>query len=159
MMLRHLAAGILLTTTVMLGQAASPTVVINEFVAINDSGFRDNEGDFSDWLELHNYGTETVDLTGAALTDSRKRLAKWTFPETKIEPGQYLVVFMSGKVEVSSVLVQKLLKTMTSVEGVPAISDHAGGESAVSIAAAVHRPVPVDNDPEVGAIGASRVRL
>ena len=97
MMLRHLAAGILLTTTVMLGQAASPTVVINEFVAINDSGLRDNEGDFSDWLELHNYGTETVDLTGAALTDSRKGLAKWTFPETKIEPGQYLVVFMSGK--------------------------------------------------------------
>ena len=66
MMLRHLAAGILLTTTGMLGQAASPTVVINEFVAINDSGLRDNEGDFSDWLELHNYGTETVDLTGAA---------------------------------------------------------------------------------------------
>ncbi|MED5279657.1 MAG: chitobiase/beta-hexosaminidase C-terminal domain-containing protein, partial [Verrucomicrobiota bacterium] len=87
----------MLTTTVTLGQAASPTVVINEFVAINDSGLRDKEGDFSDWLELHNYGTETVDLTGAALTDSRKRLAKWTFPEIKIEPGQYLVVFMSGK--------------------------------------------------------------
>ena len=48
MMLRHLAAGILLTTTVTLGQATNSTVVINEFVAINDSGLRDNEGDFSD---------------------------------------------------------------------------------------------------------------
>ena len=46
MMLRHLAAGIFLTTTVTLGQAANPTVVINEFVAINDSGLRDNEGEF-----------------------------------------------------------------------------------------------------------------
>ena len=46
MMLRHLAAGIFLTTTVTLGQAANPTVVINEFVSINDSGLRDNEGEF-----------------------------------------------------------------------------------------------------------------
>ena len=97
MKLRHLAIGIFLTTTVALGQATDPTVVINEFVAINDSGLRDEEGDFSDWIELHNHGTETVNLAGVSLTDDRKRLAKWTFPETQLEPGQFLIVHMSGK--------------------------------------------------------------
>ena len=97
MKFRHYVAGLMISTTVVLAQAAKPTVVINEFTAINDSGLRDEEGDFSDWIELHNFGTEPVDLTDAALTDSRKRLAKWTLPEIKLEPGQYLVVFMSGK--------------------------------------------------------------
>ena len=31
------------------------------------------------------------------MTDNRKRLGKWTLPEIKLEPGRYLVVFMSGK--------------------------------------------------------------
>ena len=97
MKLRHYVASLMLSTSVALGQAAELTVVINEFAAINDSGLRDEEGNFSDWIELHNFGTKPVGLTGAALTDSRKRLAKWTLPEIKLEPGQYLVVFMSGK--------------------------------------------------------------
>ncbi|MDP6794487.1 MAG: CotH kinase family protein [Verrucomicrobiota bacterium] len=97
MKIRHLAAGLILTTAVALGQEPQPTVVINEFTAINDSGLQDEEGDFSDWIELHNFGAKPVDLGGAALTDSPKRLMKWTFPETKLEAGQFLVVFMSGK--------------------------------------------------------------
>ena len=97
MITRFFALGFLLSAAFFLGQAAEQTVVINEFTAINDSGLQDEDGDFSDWVELHNFGTETVDLTGAALTDNRKRLAKWVLPETKLEAGQFLIVFMSGK--------------------------------------------------------------
>ena len=97
MKLRSFIIGLMFSALVALGQATEPTVVINEIVAINDSGLKDEDGDFSDWIELHNYGTESINLTGTALTDNRKRLANWTFPETQLEPGQFVVVFMSGK--------------------------------------------------------------
>ena len=97
MKIRHLAASLILTASVSFAETPPPTIVINEFTAINDSGLQDEDGDFSDWVELHNFGTEPVDLGDAALTDNRKRLAKWTFPEIKLDAGQHLVVFMSGK--------------------------------------------------------------
>jgi hypothetical protein len=40
----------------------------------------DEDGDFEDWIELLNRGTEPVDLEGWGLSDSRSNPFKWTFP-------------------------------------------------------------------------------
>src|SRR5262245_23377046 len=72
-------------------------VIISEFVASNSGGLRDEDGDASDWLELFNAGTNTVNLGGWSLTDSAADLAKWTFPSTNLAPGAFLIVFASGK--------------------------------------------------------------
>jgi len=44
-------------------------VVINELMASNDMTMSDQDGDFDDWIELYNTGTETVDLSGYSLLD------------------------------------------------------------------------------------------
>src|SRR4051812_26090779 len=73
--------------------AAGPSraaVVISEFLAQNDGGLRDLDGDTPDWIELHNTGASAVDLAGWHLTDNATNLTKWTFPATNIASGGYL---------------------------------------------------------------------
>lgn len=72
-------------------------VVINELSPSNRSTLIDEEGEFSDWLELHNLGDSPVDLKGWGLTDSPKRPFEWVFQTGEIPPDGYLVVFASGK--------------------------------------------------------------
>lgn len=72
-------------------------VVIHEFMAINSSVLADEDGAFSDWIELRNTGTSSVQLAGWHLTDDEGTPAKWTFPATNLGPSSYLVVFASDK--------------------------------------------------------------
>ena len=74
------------------------SVLISEFMASNDSGPMDEDGDSSDWIELYNPTDATIDLCGWFLTDEVGDLREWEFLEsTLIEPGEFLVVFASGK--------------------------------------------------------------
>ena len=77
--------------------AATSDIVITEFLASNDAGLVDEDGDYSDWIELHNSGGESVDLAGLALTDDAADPTKWVFPLVVLNPGEYLVVFASSK--------------------------------------------------------------
>ena len=71
--------------------------VISEILASNSSILADADGEFSDWIEIHNPDDAAVDLAGYTLTDTDGNLAKWTFPAVTMESGAYLVVFASGK--------------------------------------------------------------
>lgn len=71
--------------------------VITEFLASNDEGLLDSDGDFSDWIELHNPGSGSLTVAGYYLTDDLDNLTKWFLPDVTIAPGGYLVVFASGK--------------------------------------------------------------
>lgn len=75
--------------------AAEP--LISEIMASNSSTFADEDGDFSDWIEISNTGPNAVDLDGYFLTDSTTSPTKWRFPEVSIAPGGFLVVFASDK--------------------------------------------------------------
>ena len=77
--------------------ARKPAVFITEFVAENTIGLRDVDGAYSDWLELQNQSVFSVDLAGWQLTDNPNRAEPWTFPSVVLAPGQFLVVFASGK--------------------------------------------------------------
>lgn len=82
--------------------AASPppawsNVVINEFVAANTAGLLDEDGDYSDWIELRNDGTAAVSLNGWSLSDDAAEPAKWRFPALTLAPGGYLIIFASNK--------------------------------------------------------------
>jgi hypothetical protein len=70
---------------------------ISEFMAANDSGLADEDGEFSDWIEIHNPDAAPVSLAGFHLTDDQTKPNKWTFPAVTLDPGAYLVVFASGK--------------------------------------------------------------
>ena len=71
-------------------------VVITEFMADNDATLADEDGDFSDWIELHNSGTAPVDLEGWFLFDDSEGFG-WRFPGFVLGAGDYVVVFASGK--------------------------------------------------------------
>jgi hypothetical protein len=75
--------------------AAQP--VINEILASNQNVIQDADGDYSDFIELYNQGDQPVNLAGWYLTDDDELLDKWEFPSVSLAPGQYLVVFASGK--------------------------------------------------------------
>lgn len=77
---------------------ASGRVVINEFMADNESGIEDEDGDRSDWLELWNTGSESVDLAGWYLTDTAGDTAGgYRFSSFLLAAGERRVIFASGK--------------------------------------------------------------
>lgn len=83
------------------GMAAAPlqaqTLVINEIMASNQTTIADDDGDFSDWIEIFNAGLFPVNLQGYGLSDSYNNPFKWIFPEMVISPGQFLLVWASNK--------------------------------------------------------------
>lgn len=71
--------------------------MITEFMASNNSTLADEDGEFSDWIEIHNPDGTEVNLDGYFLTDSAGSLTKWRVPAVTVEPGGFLVVFASSK--------------------------------------------------------------
>ncbi|HSA01923.1 MAG TPA: lamin tail domain-containing protein, partial [Candidatus Paceibacterota bacterium] len=55
-------------------------LLITEFMAINDGGLKDEDGQAMDWIEICNPGGQAADLTGWYLSDEPSRLTKWQFP-------------------------------------------------------------------------------
>ncbi len=81
--------------TVVTPKADEVSVVINELMAANTKSIVDPQGDYEDWLELHNITDTTVSLTGMYLTDKMDNLTKWKFPDnSSIPPNGYIIVWL-----------------------------------------------------------------
>lgn len=72
-------------------------LMITEYMTDNHAVLYDEDGDFVDWIEFYNSGKETLSLANLYLTDDKTNLRKWAFPDISIGPGEYLIVFASGK--------------------------------------------------------------
>lgn len=72
-------------------------VRINEALAKNIDSIIDTDGDRSDFCELYNQGQSALSLKGWYLSDDPGKLEKWALPDITLEPGAYLLVFLSGK--------------------------------------------------------------
>ncbi len=73
---------------------APPVVLINEFLADNESVNQDEAGEYDDWVELYNGCTVTVALDGMYLTDDLSEPTKWQIPAgATIPPGGHLLVW------------------------------------------------------------------
>ena len=76
------------------------SVVINELMADNDNILADPQGDYDDWLELHNLTDSPVVLTGMYLSDKEDEPTKWAFPEnTEIPANGYLIVWLDEDID------------------------------------------------------------
>lgn len=78
-------------------RAARAAPVLTEFNASNRSGLADEDGEFSDWIEIHNPDAQAVSLAGYRLTDDALDPGGWTLPPITLEARGYVVVFASGK--------------------------------------------------------------
>lgn len=66
-------------------------------MAVNNNVLADADGDYSDWIEIHNPTASAVNLDGWYLTDDAANLTKWRFPAVTLASSGYLVVFASDK--------------------------------------------------------------
>ena len=81
---------LLLCTAPALAEIEISEVMASNGVYIN--------GEAYDWVELHNTGKKTVDLSGCYLSDSKKKPIKWAFPKnTTIKADGYILVYCTGE--------------------------------------------------------------
>lgn len=79
-------------------------LVINEVLARNAAVEPpDPQGQYDDWIEIHNYGDEPIDIGGMYLTDDLERPTLWEIPvnqpeNTTIEGRGYLVIWADGDI-------------------------------------------------------------
>lgn len=75
------------------------SVVINEFMADNQSYVTDNAGEYEDWIELYNNSSVDYNLSGLHLSDDKSNLMKWPFPDTLIKANDYLIIWADNDEE------------------------------------------------------------
>ena len=80
------------------------TLLINEFMASNNSGsgIRDEHGDYDDWIEIHNYGDDAVNIAGIYLIDDANESVRWRAPAdnptaTIIPAGGFLTIWADSE--------------------------------------------------------------
>ncbi len=71
-------------------------VRISELMSKNRSCLRDEDGDFSDWIELENYSDASVDLSGWRISDDEDEEG-WEFPAVELAAGARIIVYADGK--------------------------------------------------------------
>src|SRR3954470_10925008 len=54
-------------------------LIISEFLADNTAGLKDQDNEFSDWIEIRNTTAAPISLANWSLTDSDNNLTKWQF--------------------------------------------------------------------------------
>jgi hypothetical protein len=100
-LLRRGLAAVSLAIGGLLSLASAPATraepVISEFMASNSATLADDDGAFSDWIEIYNPDATAVNLNGWFLTDNTKERKKWPFPAVSLPAKGYLVVFASTK--------------------------------------------------------------
>lgn len=72
-------------------------LIINEGSNRNYATIADEDQEFPDWIELYNAGTQAINLFNYALSDDALDPEKWQFPNIEIQPGEYKIIFCSGK--------------------------------------------------------------
>ncbi len=77
---------------------------INEFLASNDACCADENGEFDDFIEIYNGGTEAVDIGGMYITDDLAAPTEYQIPDTApdsttIESGGFLLLWADKESE------------------------------------------------------------
>ena len=73
------------------------TVVITEIMSANYSTLQSQNGQYADWVELHNTGSSVAVLTGCYLSDDPNDRGKWKIPDLELAPGQRVAILCAGK--------------------------------------------------------------
>ncbi len=93
--MRTLVFSLLLLAVVGEVQAQHP--VLNELMASNTETLADDDGDFSDWIELYNPTGADILLGGYGLSDEEGEPFKWVIPSQTLTAGDYALFFASAK--------------------------------------------------------------
>ena len=92
---RYLA--IFIVFWIIYNQGYSQTLRINELMSSNLQIIKDEDGAYSDWIELINTGSSTINLANYYLSDDLNNPSQWRFPSYNLDGGEILLVYASGK--------------------------------------------------------------
>ncbi len=70
---------------------------ITEVMADNATFFADENGQYPDYVEIHNKSNSPVSLEGWSLSDKPEKLMRWQFPAVTLPADGYLAVHCSGE--------------------------------------------------------------
>lgn len=76
---------------------ATSDIRLNEVMSANDSAYYTEDGESSDWVEIMNAGSQTVDLSGVTLAKNATATDQFVFPSMALGPGECVVVFCDSK--------------------------------------------------------------
>ena len=84
--------------------AETPTLRLNELLAINGDGYSDEYEETDDWVEIINYGADPIDIGGLYLTDDLDQPTKWRIPEsspqiTTVNAHDFILLWCDGQPE------------------------------------------------------------
>ena len=70
---------------------------ISEIVSSNSYTIQDEDGEYSDYIELYNGYDYSINLDGYYLSDNEYKTKKWMFSDIEIKPHQYMLIYASSK--------------------------------------------------------------
>lgn len=70
---------------------------VSEIMAKNSYTIQDEDGDYSDYIEIYNGYNHPINLDGYYLTDDEYNPKKWMISNITIEPKEYILFFASSK--------------------------------------------------------------
>ena len=77
------------------GSTVYDGLVISEVMAANASAVPDENGEFSDWLEIYNGTGADLNLQGVMITNRSDRIT-FPFPSYMLKAGEYVIVFATN---------------------------------------------------------------
>ena len=73
-------------------------VYINEVCSKNSNNLKDENGEYSDWIELYNTENGAIDLHEYYISDDKSDLYKWNFPnQTILQSKSFLILYADSK--------------------------------------------------------------
>lgn len=78
------------------------SLVINEFMASNNSTAADEFGEYNDWVEIFNGSDQPIDLEGYFLSDNHGNRTKFVFPSIVLAPDEVVTIWCDSQPEQGS---------------------------------------------------------
>lgn len=86
------------TVNAAIQTAGKGDIVINEFLALNQSGQTNEYGQYQDWIEIYNTTSLPKELFGLYMSDDTANKTKFAFPQnTIVQPNSYLIIWADEK--------------------------------------------------------------
>ncbi|MCD6556690.1 MAG: lamin tail domain-containing protein, partial [Bacteroidales bacterium] len=85
--------------SIVIPEASDLELYINEFMASNSNTIADEFGEYDDWVEIYNAGTESVWLGDKYMSDDHLNPSKWQMPDVEIHSGDFLLFWTDNDPE------------------------------------------------------------
>jgi len=76
-----------------------PKLRITELLAVNNSVHKDEFGEYDDWFEIHNFGSENVNLGGMYVSNSIGSSKSFELPQVNLAPDEYTIIWADNDTE------------------------------------------------------------